>query len=66
MDNHNSLITGIRASRDITTSNTTPLNLKLALQRITKVSGKVDKLQKWKTHTTCAFIGSGYKTVLNN
>eukprot|EP00957_Ditylum_brightwellii_P114347 8719008-Ditylum_brightwellii.AAC.1 len=66
MGNDNSLIMGIRTSNNTTASNTTPPNLKLALQRITEFSGKVDEWQKWKTCTTCAFIGSGYKSVLNN
>eukprot|EP00957_Ditylum_brightwellii_P051228 3883445-Ditylum_brightwellii.AAC.1 len=61
---------GNRASRDTTKSNTThnitPSNLKLASQRITEFSGKVDEWQKWKNHTSCAFVGSGYNTVLNN
>eukprot|EP00957_Ditylum_brightwellii_P140317 10691385-Ditylum_brightwellii.AAC.1 len=57
---------GIRALRDTAAINTTPSNLKLALQRITKFSGKVGKWQKRKTLTTCAFIESGYEAVLNN
>eukprot|EP00957_Ditylum_brightwellii_P102896 7842377-Ditylum_brightwellii.AAC.1 len=41
-----------------------PSTLKLASQRIVKFSGKINKWQRWKNLTLCAFVGSGYERVL--
>eukprot|EP00957_Ditylum_brightwellii_P123376 9407230-Ditylum_brightwellii.AAC.2 len=38
--------------------------LKLASQRIVKLSGKINKWQRWKNWTLCAFVGSGDERVL--
>eukprot|EP00957_Ditylum_brightwellii_P093122 7089681-Ditylum_brightwellii.AAC.1 len=43
-----------------------PMNLKLESQRILELSGMYDEWQKWKNHTQCAFIGSGYEKILDN
>eukprot|EP00957_Ditylum_brightwellii_P051408 3898105-Ditylum_brightwellii.AAC.1 len=40
--------------------------LKLALQKILEFSGKIDKWQRWKNWTKCAFMGSGYESILLN
>ena len=43
-----------------------PAALKLASQKIVEFSGKIDEWQRWKNRTKCAFIGSGYESILLN
>eukprot|EP00957_Ditylum_brightwellii_P168739 12843568-Ditylum_brightwellii.AAC.1 len=45
-------------------SNSSHSNLKLELQNIVELSGKVEEWQKWKTQMQCALNGSGYERIL--